>query len=504
MAMPSDHLYALIDGYIAGILNEDQELKLVEQLRVCEAARQLYLEYMELNQALQCTAQTNNETLLQNLAKVDEFPGIPIASQFSDFANSSPIVPVKTDSFNSPPSALRSNSTLFTFLAITGSVVMIALVALIVFKFGANPNGVENGKPNNDAVVKQTKTPNSISTPDAPAAQVLQLNSGTAKLDLQGIGMIVAEGPTDFKVIGPNRARLNYGNIKVLSTKVMDRGFTIETPHGEVIDWGKEMGLSVRKGQRSKLIVLDGDVEVRLANGNMKNGITSERLTQGDGVLFGNGDSLDRISAIYRNGIETFELCNEVSETPGRSLPIITNVSDNRDHQVKKFYEIVRNGLREDAPAFVDRVHQWNGVTSEGIPKYLLKADYVKTFNSDRNPTTRKNISIQVTLAHPAKLYLFIDDRIVPTEWLTKNFRNTGDKIGLDEGPVTPNSRNHLARGPTKSVDTVFSIWERIINEPGIIELGPNPKPMPGEKVAMYGIAAVPLEPVGKQSKLQQ
>jgi len=132
--------------------------------------------------------------------------------------------------------------------------------------------------------------------------------------------------------------------------------------------------------------------------------------------------------------------------TPTGREPLISDVRDNieRDPTMLSFYEIIPGGMAEDALAYVDRVaHQYNGVTAEGLPS-CLGADYVKTFNRDKYNRKLKLINsskdsersrLEVTLSAPAKLYVLFDNRWPPPRWLTREFRDTGDDIGLDRGP---------------------------------------------------------------------
>jgi hypothetical protein len=172
---------------------------------------------------------------------------------------------------------------------------------------------------------------------------------------------------------------------------------------------------------------------------------------------------------------------------------VITRVTDNlHSTNTKKFYEIVPGGLREDAVCYADRPKtQWNGVTAEGMPSYLIGADYVKPFNDDK---MRKDFEMEVTLCRPAKLFIFFDDRLKTPDWLSKGFRKTGDKIGSDFGPWKKNTRNFkVADGAGVSIDATFTIWERVVSEAGTVTLGHNP----GRDVhsaSMYGIAAMALE----------
>ena len=173
---------------------------------------------------------------------------------------------------------------------------------------------------------------------------------------------------------------------------------------------------------------------------------------------------------------------------------MISAVRDNIQRETAwNYYEIVRAGMREDARAFVDRQsHEWNGVDTQGMPKYLLGGDHVKTFNNDK---CRKDIEIIVTLESPCNLYILFDDRIPAPKWLRENFRNTGDKIGVDGGPWMYNgvlSKGVMPGvGPGSSVDDVLSIWVREVEQPGPVRLGATETPH--DDLNMYGIVAVPL-----------
>ena len=150
--------------------------------------------------------------------------------------------------------------------------------------------------------------------------------------------------------------------------------------------------------------------------------------------------------------------------------------------------------MREDALAYVDRPeHDWSGVDKSGMPPYLLGADYVKPFNSDK---MRSDVKISVTLACPARLFIFADDRVTPPQWLRDGFRDTGDDIGHDVGRYVLDGeqffRLNRGKGPGNSIDSRCSIWEQIVRQPGTIELGPNSGS--SDLTAMYGIAAIRLD----------
>src|SRR4029079_5355831 len=113
-----------------------------------------------------------------------------------------------------------------------------------------------------------------------------------------------------------------------------------------------------------------------------------------------------------------------------RSAPIIASVKDNvRDGAMNKCYRVVLGGLKDDALAYVDRDHQWNGLTAAGLPRFLIGADYVMPFNEDKRVP---RLQVSVTFARDAVAYVFYDARIAPAKWLLSAFEDTGVEIGLD------------------------------------------------------------------------
>lgn len=93
---------------------------------------------------------------------------------------------------------------------------------------------------------------------------------------------------------------------------------------------------------------------------------------------------------------------------------------------------------------------------------------------------------------------MFLSDSVGVPDWLETNFVDTGENIGLDEGPSLwhpPHTgRRALGTETGQSIDTVFSIWKRNILSPSQVVLGGVDRPSPATGYNMYGIAAVPLE----------
>lgn len=464
---------SLVSRLLDSGLTEEQRANLLMQLQSDDESCDRLVEHLMLHAALRREIGSHRpETLSESL--------------FSETTASEPTtavpLPIATDDRHPLTAPSESTSALgfFTFGALgwTLFIVLLAAVAVSYWLSGG-------WKPRGDASVEVAQSQ------PFPVSSV-RLDSGTANLALPGVGHVIIEGPAEFELVDTLRARLSRGRIKMRVTEKTGHGFTVETPFGNVMDLGTEFGLDVTEMGQAGVVVFDGAVNLQVAESTEKPQFSrTERLERGDGVTFREGGKLDRIMSIVTGSAATFQQHREVRDG---SKPVILDVSDNRrSTETKKFYEIVPAGLREDTQAYVDRPeHDWNGITSAGMPSYLVGADYVKPFNDDK---VQKNFEINVALGCPAKLYVFFDDRLPPPAWLKKEFRKTNDKIGLDVGDWAGSKRHFVrADGPGVSIDAQFSIWVRTVKEPSTVTLGPNAFDPINTSSGMYGIAAVALE----------
>lgn len=459
---PKDFL-ELMERYVAGTLDPRQEDQFRDRLAADARARQQYLEYMDMNAALHWT--------LHGALPSRSRPSIgcegAMHAQTASILAGAP----KTTLALTKPTHLYSRSRRWSLAA--AAALIIAATASYVTR------------------TRQKDT--SVAQPLRPT--VFRVASGSATLDLPNVGQIVLEGPTELELLNPMRARLNQGRIRARVTEAC--GFVVEYPDGKVTDLGTEFGISVppvgSTDARTSLIVFDGavDLERNAPTLDASHSAPVERLTQGEGVCFRTKGELARVMSIVTGSVATFQSAGDANGD--ESNRVILDVEDNlRSSDTKKFYEIVPRGLREDAICFVDRPkHEWNGVTMEGLPRYLMGADYIKTFCDDKS---RTDLQIKVRLGRPANLYVFFRDQLEPPEWLTREFHKTDDKVGMDLGryPEMPRSlRWKNAKGAGNSVDQQYGVWVRRVDKPGVVTLGANRSE---SDRSMYGIAAVALD----------
>ena len=167
-------------------------------------------------------------------------------------------------------------------------------------------------------------------------------------------------------------------------------GFTVETARARVVDLGTRFGVESSDGG-TDVVVFEGAVELHEAG---QNAAVAQRLEQGEGVRLspaGPATPLVNVAA----GAEP-----EQWSTGGGG--VFRAVRDNRRSPgALKFYQVFPGGLREDTRAYVDRLHEWNGLDQAGLPAELVGADLVRPFNDDKRET---DLEITVELARPATI----------------------------------------------------------------------------------------------------
>jgi hypothetical protein len=315
--------------------------------------------------------------------------------------------------------------------------------------------------------------------------QTIVIDSGQAEIIFDCGAEVVLVGPANFEIRAP---LLTYSSRGTISARVGEkaRGFTIETPTTRVTDLGTEFGVAIGESGDTEVAVFHGAVDLAYGENRKSAAANPDRLTQGEALRVGNDGRTKRVVSIDS---DRFPVAGLIRPPIRRGTAVFGEVRDNiRGEQSKKFYRIVREGLREDSPAFVDRVHEWNGVDAGGIPDELIGAEYIMPFNDDKFAT---DLQVTVTLLRPATLYVFLSDTVKPPAWLKKDFVDAGKKIGLDEGPNRFKPNLELDVGAGRSIDTVFSIWKREIHAPTTITLGAVERPNSTDGFNMYGIAAV-------------
>ncbi|MEQ8211310.1 MAG: FecR family protein [Lacipirellulaceae bacterium] len=493
-----------------GLLSDEQVAELESVLRQDASLRSEYFDFVMLHALLE----VKHEPALRaaTAAEVDvEMSYLANATSTSATAGghaecelASPLASVKTA--ESVSSHTRSKRRVLGFFATICSMLLIGIAYLL---WSNNQFSDQRDANEYIAVLSKTTRARWLANPPgaAPArlrsGRSLQLMEGLAEVTLSSGAVVVVRGPADLQLVSPMRVKANRGTVRARVGEEAT-GFVIETPNADVVDLGTEFGVNVSEAGTTDVVVFEGAVDLAYhATDRSTNEIKGssptqaatkashrKRLSSGEALHVNTEGTLQRIVSIDSKLYPTSAVIGSLAQP---RPAIITRVSDNiRDPENAQYYQVVHEGLWEDSRAFVDRHHEWNGVDEQGIPHFLLGADYVMTFNSDK---WQSDLAINVELSRPATLYVFYDNRRTVPDWLSRGFKDTGIDIGVDEGfPDNPRLPELNAIGPGKSVNVRHSIWKLVVDRPGVVTLGS----LATQEIAvnMYGIAAVPLPDV--------
>ncbi len=318
----------------------------------------------------------------------------------------------------------------------------------------------------------------------------LQSNAGAYTIQFRSGPLMHVYGGSELRIESDMLVHLDQGRATA-HVPESGIGFTIKTPIVNVIDQGTQFGVAVGEGGKTDVIVFDGRVDLQ------EDGpAPPKQLIRGEGVSINAQGNIGRLTQIQRDHQRGWWTIDH----PDSAANIIREVSDNIPPSAgSKYicYQISFNGLEEDAFAYADHQHQWNGLTRSGLPDFLLGADYVQTFNDYRY---MNDFQMTIKFSQPAILYLFFDNRVPTPAWLQAGFEDTGVDIGLDEGPWPEGDRAFRPELPEKfnsvgggnSIDNTFSVWRRRCDDGAPVTLGPVGSSSGAR--AMYGFAATPLD----------
>lgn len=313
------------------------------------------------------------------------------------------------------------------------------------------------------------------------AQGILELESGSVTIEfISGVQLEIA-GPARCELKSEMLVRLLSGQATAQVPR-WARGFTIETPDIGVVDLGTRFGVAKRESGITDVVVFEGRVDLKSLPRHKRR--FERRLSQGEAARIDSAGEIERIFQVHGDSLSNAWSTLDALRDGG----VITAVWDNLGATKSvSYYQVVPRGLTEDASAYVDHPHQWNGLTPEGLPELLRGADCVRTVNDYRY---LPELALKVEFAADANLFVMFDDRVSPPDWLTAQFVDTGLDVGLDEDAWGGNPMFTLEEGPGKSIDNVFSVWRRECARGEVLTLGSVGEG--GEARAMYGLAATP------------
>ncbi|MCC9604686.1 FecR family protein [Blastopirellula sp. JC732] len=444
----------LIDACVSNQATPDQWLRLSRLIVDREDVRACYAAQSMANARLAALLQIGEQDELGVFTQIEQEPAPRVMSS----------IPKRK------PAIEISSEALLTLLCGAAAVVLVCGVVmsqwLITTRVDSGPIAVTEQVP--PAVLRQVEANAGAEIAVHPrelfASTLIELPSGKYEATTSVGATIKLAGPARLRIEDHLTWKLFTGKM-VVHAPPAAKGFTVKTDNAEIVDLGTEFGVIVDSAGVTSVAVFDGKVD--LASGE-----SQKSLVIGDGFTISKTGRLDHLSIIDPSRFEE----------PGEDLtpPLISEV---RNNSLISFgaCQIIRGGFREDALAYVDRKHQWNGVDASGLPEELVGVDYVRMVNDwkfDEQIEERDDLEFAVTFARPATVYLLVDERITPPIWLRRNFAKTGMQVGLDEGThncvrTGLSYEKEQAKGPGNSIDVVMRVWKTDLPEGGELKIGP-------------------------------
>jgi hypothetical protein len=465
---------ALSDGQLQPADHERLELL----LRTHRDARSMYMAYMQIDSGLDWKIRGRQS--VRGLADLSK-------------QCSSVVAPAQPRSSVRPVARLRSQR-VFLGAALAASLVFVLASIVWMMSPKTEDTVAESDPINRSSIAKIVKLSDESTwfmenrrngDDSVLVGDKVRLTRGQLRMEFDCGATVTMKSPAVLEVVSPTRTRAVLGTLTAHVEKGAE-GFTVETPRTTVVDLGTDFGIDVSDHGSTDVVVFTGAVDVH--SDGVEGLGARQRLKAGEGVRVSGEGTASRIVSI-----DDSQFSITTGAEPRHRTPVISAVSDNISRgESWYYYEVVHGGMREDARAFVDRPHEWNGVKGHGMPSYLLGADYVKTFNDDK---LNQRVEIRVTLERPAILYVLLDKRSPPPNWLREKFYNTYDEVGLDGGGYKRfgiGAEKTVEIGAGKSVDDTFSIWRLDVPAAGTVKLGAMQSG--SQYHNMYAIAAVPLE----------
>lgn len=232
--------------YLSGSATREESEALQEALKNDAELRALYLDYINLDLALEAKAEAIEDV---QVPKVVSAPGFDVHPA-------------------SRPAPWRP-------LAAVAAMAALILVSInLLLPSRAEPVArIQTARKTSDFSAGEQLRPD----------QILRLSSGRVKIDFQSGAILAVEAPAELRILGPNSARLKRGLVTV---RVPGRikGFVLHTPQERVTDLGTSFGVDVGAAGETSISVFEGEIEIG----------ADRRLLAGQSVALASSDETPR------------------------------------------------------------------------------------------------------------------------------------------------------------------------------------------------------------------
>jgi hypothetical protein len=266
-----DELRALLDALCEETIRAEQLRRLEALVLSRPEAEAFYVEYLRLHADL-CL----------------RFAGLPSAGAAPFLGRLGAAADVRRPPLGTPPRSFWLRG----LLGLSGLAAALLLALVLMRPFWDVPVPVfdaEDGQVDDTVAVllqapeakwANPATPMRAGTPLPPGR--LRLESGLAQIEFYSGAIVLLQGPADLDIISPMEAYCTRGKLRV-TVPLQAQGFTVGSPHADLVDRGTEFGLQVGAGAETEVHVFQGKVEL-YQTGAARAAAAGRELTTGQGV----------------------------------------------------------------------------------------------------------------------------------------------------------------------------------------------------------------------------
>ena len=442
-----EHQCGLMERYLDGRATADDVAQLEQELRHDPELRATYLEYANLDSALEaCCAHAP--------------------------------APAPTRRVERGP-AWR---TVFSVWRLASAAAAVALLIAGVLLLRPAPPRVPPGSPVALEIIK-TDGATGFSPGDRRVLSTLNIMSGAVSFRLDSGVVVEASAPTRLSFMSPSELYVHRGKVTAEVTP-QGKGFAFRTATARVVDLGTRFGVAVDRVDRTDVAVFDGQVRLYDPSEATGAGSVLAELTKGEGLRVSASGKCRRLTAVALNS------SGAGWGNPG-NLGIIRSVTDNvEDPAYYQYYGVIPGGLREGAMVYSNRRRiGWQPGGRSAFPAELVGSDLICPPHTYRH---ERDLRLTLRLEEPATVYVMLDTRRRIPAWLKKEFKDTG--WHLRSGPWAESGIVRGLRADARGEFFIeYTVWSRVMRKAGTVELGPPHILGEGGAKAMFGIAVKPL-----------
>ncbi len=261
-ATPENDFQFLLELLCDGVLDARQQQQLEDYVRTDSAARDRYIEYMQMNALLRSHAQRNGHVYVETSES---------AAWEDETLNSlSPATSAFGRAWNAAYDVISNYAVLG--MLVSGLFITTILLSLALWKVPDwRPDGLAPKVPSTEFVARITTTQQA--TFDASSGgnlrnrelfddDTIMLTTGMVVIEYDTGARVVLEAPATYHIAGVNGGDLRLGKLVARVDTPQSQGFAIDIPGGRIVDRGTEFGAQVSADGNSQVAVLSGAVEL--------------------------------------------------------------------------------------------------------------------------------------------------------------------------------------------------------------------------------------------------